>query len=201
METTTPTGNITALCEIVGGVNDGALYAGTDSNARVYISLNGGTTWALQNILGASASDRVEKIYQLRTDPDEVRVLVSGDNSTDGAYYSSNGGLTLVRTYTLDWYDVAQSAYSDLVLYVLEGGRYFLETADRQPLKYVTLTAGDPGRIVEIPENGDWVMAREDDIFVFNYIISTGGLELSHGSSQFNCLIVLDNGRILAGRS
>jgi hypothetical protein len=201
VETTTPVGNITALCEIVGGVNDGALYAGTDSNARVYISTDGGATWSLQDTLGAGASDRVEKIYQLRTVPDEVRVLVSGDNSTDGAYYSDDGGQTLVRTYTLDWYDVAQSAYSDMVLYVLEGGRYFLETADRQSLKYITYTTGSPGRVVEIPENGDWVITWADDIYVVNDIITSGGLELSHGSSQFNCLIVLDNGRILAGMS
>ena len=197
-ETTTPTGSVTALAETADGT---LLLAGTSDAAKLYTSSDGGVTWSLNRTFGTT-TDTIREILCLRNASDEIRVCVSGGAVAQGVWLSSNKGSSWSQPLFNDEYFAAvECVFTSWIQYGADTGQIITRTTDG-----ITINAGTPGTsnvlaIEEYPETGDILYADGDELHRIDFKIdaSTDVTEITHGSSTFQCIKRLSNGRLLAG--
>lgn len=195
-ETTTPTGNVTALAETADG---SLLLAGTSDAAKVYVSSDGGATWSLNRTFG-STTDTVEDILCLRDDSDEIRACVSGSASAQGVWTSSNKASSWTRPiFGLDYFSAVQCVYTSWLQYGAESGNILTRTIDGTTVQGITPGTNSVLAIEEYPLTGDILWADGDELHRVDFSIANDVTEITHGSSTFECIKRLSTGRILAG--
>lgn len=196
--TTTPSGEVLAILQTTHAANNGLILAGTDDSAKIYGSTDNGVTWTLLDTISATATDQVNVF--LETSNGYLFAGVSGSSAANGVWRSTDGGATWTQPSTTpqDTYALIETEFVQKIQAFGElstpagfryiSGNYAVSWSGLSDASHAAYLGG-----VEIPSTGE-IFFIHDDI-----IANTSGAVVTHGSSTFECLIRLTNGRLLAG--